>query len=70
MPIIAHDAKGRPRVIKRKEQLSRMSMPDLIALEAFLWRCMDTKYAHPSVVDTLNSIHREVEWRAQDPEFK
>jgi hypothetical protein len=70
MPIIAYDAKGRPRVIKRPEQISRMTMPDLIALEAFLWKCMDTKIANPSVVHTLNVIHREVEWRAQDPEFK
>lgn len=70
MPIIAHDARGRPRLINRTEQISRMSMPDLIALEAFLWRCMETKLQHPSVVDTLNAIHREVEWRAQDPFFK
>lgn len=70
MPIIAHDAKGRPRLIKRPEQISRMSMPDLIALEVFLWRCMESKHAHPGVADTLNAIHREVEWRAQDPLFQ
>jgi hypothetical protein len=70
MPIIAYDANGRPRVIKRAEQISRMTMPDLIALEAFLWNCMNTKFTHLAVVDTLNTIHREVEWRAQDPEFE
>lgn len=70
MPIIAHDARGRPRVIKRTEQISKLSMRDLIALESFLWKCMDSKTAHHGVVDTLNAIHREVEWRAQDPEFQ
>ena len=70
MPIIAHDANGRPRLIKHTEQISRLTMRDLIVLEEFLWKCMDSKHAHPSVVDTLNAIHREVEWRAQDPLFK
>jgi hypothetical protein len=70
MPIIAHDAKGRPRVIKRLAQVSRMPTPDLIAMEGFLWKCLETKIPQPGVVDFINAIHREVEWRAQDPEFK
>lgn len=70
MPIIGRDARGRPRLIKKMEQVSKMSMPDLIAFEAFLWKCMDTKLVQPAVVDYLNTIHREVEWRAQDPQFQ
>lgn len=70
MPIIGHDARGRPRVIRRMAQLSKMSMADLIAFEAFLWKCMDTKVPNLGVVDYLNAIHREVEWRAQDSEFQ
>ena len=70
VPIIAHNARGKPRLVKRLDQVSRMSMPDLIAMEKFLWKCMDTKIPQPAVVDYLNAIHREVEWRAQDPEFQ
>lgn len=70
MPIIGRDAKGRPRLIKRTAQVSKMSMRDLIAFENFLWQCMDTPAPQPAVVDFLNAIHREVEWRAQDPQFE
>lgn len=72
MPIIAFNSNGRPRLIKRMEQISSMTMPNLIALEHYLWACMDPKDGAPTpfVVDCLNAIHREVEWRAQDPEFK
>ena len=70
MPIIAHDTKGRPRLIERSDQVSKMKTPDLIAMEKFLWTCMDTKIPQPAVVDFLNAIHREVEWRAQDTQFK
>lgn len=70
MPIIARNAKGVPRIIKRMDQVSKMPMDDLIAMEEFLWKCMDAKVPSPAVVDYLNAIHREVEWRAQDPEFR
>lgn len=69
MPIIGRDARGRPRVIHKLEQVSKMSMRDLIAMEEFLWKCMEVKAPVPAIVDYLNAIHREVEWRAQDPEF-
>lgn len=70
MPIIARNANGRPRLIHRMEQVSKMPMPDLIAMEEFLWKCMEMQVPQPAVVDYLNAIHREVEWRAQDPEFQ
>ena len=70
MPIITYSARGYPRVVKRLDQVSKMTMPDLIAMEGYLWKCMDTKIPQPAVVDFLNAIHREVEWRAQDPEFQ
>ena len=71
MPIIGRDARGRPHMIDRTErQISKLPMRDLITLEEFLWKCMDGKAAHHGVVDTLNAIHREVEWRAQDTEFQ
>ena len=70
MPIIGYNSKGRMRVIKRLDQVSKMSLPDLVAMEEFLWMCMSTKIPQPAVVDYLNAIHREVEWRAQDTEFR
>lgn len=70
MPIIGRDAKRRLRLINRLDQVSKMSMPDLIAMEQFLWQCMNSRAPRPAVVDFLNAIHREVEWRAQDSEFQ
>ena len=70
MPIITYGTNGRPRVIKRLEQISKMSTQDLIAFEKFLWKCVDTRIPQPAVVDFLNAIHREVEWRAQDTQFE
>ena len=48
--------------------ISKMTMRQLVAYEAYLWKWM--KYSPPNVVIVLNAIYREVEWRAQDAEFK
>ena len=66
MPIVARDAKGRVRLIKKPEQICQLPMRDLIAFEAYLWKCVDNPAPAPAVVDLLNQIYREVEWRAQD----
>ena len=70
MPIITYGANGRPRVVRRLEQISKMTTQDLIAFEDFLWKCVDTRISQPAVVDFINAIHREIEWRAQDTEFE
>lgn len=51
-----------------EKQLSQMTTPDLIEYEAYLWRWM--RYSPPNVVTVLNAIYREMEWRAQDSEFR
>lgn len=48
--------------------VSRMTMKELIAYEKHLWEWM--KDSPPDIVAILNTIHREVEWRAQDTEFR
>ena len=67
MPIVVIEPDGL-RMISRPEQICQMSMVDLIALEKYLWNCMDNKIPAPAIVDMLNQIYREVEWRAQDAE--
>jgi len=67
MPIIV-TKKKKPRLLLT-DRLTKMDMDELIAYEAFLWECMEKLPNSPNVVTTLNAIHREVEWRAQDTEF-
>lgn len=71
MPIVARDKHERPRLIATGiERLTKMTWDELIAYEAFLWECMEKLPSSPTLATTLNAIHREVEWRAQDTEFK
>lgn len=46
-----------------------MTMKNLIAYEAILWRWMEKTNA-PNIVNQLNAIHREVEWRCQEKDWK
>jgi hypothetical protein len=71
MPIVARNEQRRPRLVATGiERLAKMTWNDLVAYEAFLWECMEKLPNSPTIVTTLNAIHREVEWRAQDTEFK
>lgn len=42
--------------------ITKMSMRELIDYEEHLWKWMQN--SPPHIVSVLNSIHREVEWRA------
>ena len=48
--------------------LTKMSMRELIDYESYLWQWMTS--SPPRVVNVLNAIYREIEWRAQDTAFK
>ena len=50
--------------------ISRMTMAELIGYERVLWRWMDKTKGAANIARQLNTIHREVEWRAQDTDFK
>ena len=67
MPII-RNVRGRMMLSKMDEYVTRMSIKDLIDYERCLWVWMEKTKNNPSphIVQQLNVIHREVEWRAQD----
>lgn len=69
MPFVWRNKSGRPR-LNAEMYLTRMSFPELEAYEAFLWECMEKLPNSPHIVTTLNALHREVEYRAQDPYFE
>jgi hypothetical protein len=69
MPFIWRDKKGEPRFTSIAT-LTKMSLSELEAYEAFLWECMKKLPNSPRIITVLNAIHREVEWRAQDPLFR
>ena len=69
MPFVWRNKTGRPRMTATMH-LSKMSMDELIAYEAFLWECMEKLPNSPSIANTMNAIYREVEWRAQDTAFR
>ena len=50
------------------DPLTKMSLRQLVEFEAYLWTWM--KNSPPSIVQILNAIHREVEWRAQDTDWR
>ena len=69
--------RGYVRVSANDERLTRMSLDDLVQLEALLWTWMEQlnrrklrgknfiEARHSdNIVYQLNAIHREVEWRA------
>lgn len=70
MPLILRH-NGRPRLSKLQERIARMSVPELVEYEATLWRWVDRlKFKSQDVVTQLNAIHREVEWRAEDKDWR
>jgi hypothetical protein len=70
MPVILR-TNGRPRLSNLQERISKMTMPELVAYESALWRWTDRlKYKSEDFVNQLNAIHREVEWRAMDKDWR
>ena len=69
MPFVWRNKTGTPK-FSTERRLTRMPLPELIAYEEFLWECMEKLPNSPNLVTTLNAIHREVEYRAQDPFFQ
>jgi hypothetical protein len=66
MPVILRH-NGRPRLSNLQERIAKMTMAELVSYDALLWSWMDRlKYKSEDVVNQLNAIHREVEWRAMD----
>jgi hypothetical protein len=48
-----------------------MTIEELAQYEAALWQWMDKlKFKSEDVVNQLNAVHREVEWRAQDKDWR
>ena len=70
MPIILQH-NGKPRLSKLQERISKMTLVELVEYEAALWRWVDRlKYKSEDVTNQLNAVHREVEWRAEDKEWR
>ena len=66
MPIIY---RGTLRKVDFEDRpLTKMTMRELIDYEKCLWRWMAT--SPPNIVQVLNAIYREVEWRAQDTNWR
>jgi hypothetical protein len=48
-----------------------MTVEELVQYEATLWHWVDRlKYKSEDVVNQLNAIHREIEWRALDKDWR
>jgi hypothetical protein len=70
MPVILRH-NGRPRLSNLQERIAKMPMAELVTYDALLWSWMDRlKYKSQDVVNQLNAIHREVEWRAMDKDWR
>jgi hypothetical protein len=48
--------------------ITKMTTRQLVEYEKYLWTWMGN--SPPNVVTVLNSIYREIEWRAQDTDFQ
>jgi hypothetical protein len=72
MPIILRLG-GRVRLENAQERITRMSVNELIVYEGALWTWLEkitkSKLHSDRIVDQLNAIHREIEWRAMDAEW-
>ena len=69
MPFVWRNKTGKPRFTS-VYPIAKMSLDELQAYEEFLWECTKKLPNSPTIIDTLNAIYREVEYRAQDPWFK
>ena len=52
------------------EKFHDMTMRELIEYEQKLWRWADAAGSTKGIADVLNAIYREVEWRAQEREWR
>lgn len=59
MPIVVNG-----KLLSLSEPVTKMSMRDLIAYEAALWKFVNTPEPPFRIVTMLNNIYQEVEWRA------
>lgn len=70
MPIL-RQIKGKPRLLPiGMEQFSTMPLSALIEYEKTLWRWADKVGSTAAIADVLNAIYREVEWRAQEKDWR
>jgi hypothetical protein len=70
MPVILRH-NGRPRLSSLRERISKMTTAELIEYDAALWRWVDRlKYKSEDFTNQLNAIHREVEWRAMNKDWR
>jgi hypothetical protein len=70
MPIM-RTIRGRPELRPiGMEDFASMSMTALIEYEQKLWRWADAVGSTQAIADVMNAIYREVEWRAQDKEWR
>jgi hypothetical protein len=70
MPVILR-RNGRPRLSSLQERIARMTIAELVDYDNALWQWMDKlKFKSEDVVNQLNAVHREVEWRAQDKDWR
>jgi hypothetical protein len=70
MPIIVYKKRKPKKLMNTTQQISKLPLDELVTYEAFLWECLEKLPFSPTITTSLNAIHREVEWRAQDTEFK
>jgi hypothetical protein len=67
--ILRHN--GRPRLSSLQERIARMTIAELVDYDNALWQWMDKlKFKSEDVVNQLNAIHREIEWRAMDKDWR
>ena len=52
------------------EKFCDMTMRELVEYEETLWRWADAAGGTHGITDVLNAIYREVEWRAQEREWR
>ena len=70
MPII-RNINGKPQLrALETENLTEMTISELVDYEQTLWRWADTAGSTLAIADILNAIYREVEWRAQEKEWR
>lgn len=61
----------RGRVTRFNEQrITKMSTGELILYEAELWDWMDKTKGAATIARQLNMIHREIEWRSMDKDWR
>lgn len=60
----------RGRISNLDEKITKMTLSELTKYERLLWRWMDKTKGASSIARQLNMIHREVEWRAMDKDWR